>query len=96
MEGVQNPCFSYNTYLERVREREQNESAHHERERQSIRNRSLSDYNLEHLQQSVILIPLTVETNENVLQDNTVSSTTNEMESVNLRLWSFFKSLFSK
>ena len=92
--GVRNPCFDYNSYQERVRERERNEVAGHERERQQIRNRVLVDCDLGHLQQSVILVPPNVESNQNVLQDSTVSSTSNDLESVNLRIWSFFRSLF--
>ena len=49
--------------------------------------------------QHVVLIPPNVETNEsnqNLIQDNTVYSTTNDdqLQPVNLRLFSFFRSLF--
>ena len=94
--GVRNLCFDYNSYQERVRERERNEVAGYERQRQEVRNRSLADFNLQDLQHSTILIPPNIETNQNVVQDNTVSSTTNDnaLESVNLRIFSFFRSFF--
>ena len=49
--------------------------------------------------QHVVLIPPNVETdenNDNLIQDNTVSSTTddNQLQPVNLRLFSFFRSFF--
>ena len=96
--AIENPCFDYDRYRERVIERELAEVRGFERERVNIRNRSLIDNNLARLQH-VVLIPPNVETdenNENLIQDNTVSSTTNddELQPVNLRLFSFFRSLF--
>ena len=96
--AIENLCFDYDRYRERVIERELAEVRGFERERVNIRNRSLIDNNLAHLQH-VVLIPPNVETdenNENLIQDNTVSSTTNddELQPVNLRLFSFFRSLF--
>ena len=95
---VRNPCFDYDRYRESVIEREMEEVRGFERERVNIRNRSLVDNNLPHMQH-VVLIPPNVETNENnqnLIQDNTVSSTTNDdkLQPVNLRLFSFFRSLF--
>ena len=70
--------------------------AGYERQRQEVRNRSLADFNLQDLQHSTILIPPNIETNQNVVQDNTVSSMINDnaLESVNLRSFSFFRSFF--
>ena len=97
---VRNPCFDYNAYRERAAERELHEVRGFERERTVIRNRSLVENNLERLQH-VVLIPPSVETEtdtsvENLIQDNTVSSTTNdsELQPINLRVFSFFRSLF--
>jgi len=88
-----NPCFDYNTYRERVRERERNDAVELESERICIRNRALVDNNLDYLQHSCILIPPSVESDQNVLQDNTVSSTTDDIERVNFNLFAFFRSL---
>ena len=84
-----------------VIERELAEVRGFERERVNIRNRSLIDNNLAGMQH-VVLIPPNVETNENnennnnLIQDNTVSSTTddNQLQPVNLRLFSFFQKFF--
>ena len=95
---VENPCFDYDRYRERVIERELAEVRGFERERVNIRNRSLIDNNLAYMQH-VVLIPPNVETdenNDNLIQDNTVSSTTddNQLQPVNLRLFSFFRIFF--
>ena len=95
---VRNPCFDYNRYRERAAERELAEVRGFERERVNIRNRSLLDYNLGH-RQHVVLIPPNIESSdndENLIQDDTVSSTTNdnELQPLNLRVFSFFRSLF--
>ena len=97
---VRNPCFDYNEYRERAAERELHEVRGFERERTVIRNRSLVENNLARLQH-VVLIPPNVETEtddsvENLIQDNTVSSTTNdgELQPLHLRVFSFFRSLF--
>ena len=95
---MENLCFDYDRYRERVIERELAEVRGFEGERVNIRNRSLIDNNLACMQH-VVLIPPNVETdenNENLIQDNTVSSTTddNQLQPVNLRLFSFFRSFF--
>ena len=99
---MRNPCFDYDRYRERAIDRELAEVRGFKRERINIRNRSLAEYNLGH-RQHVVLIPPNVESsestesNQNLIQDSTVSSTTNDdnqLQTVNLRLWSFFRSLF--
>ena len=99
---MRNPCFDYDRYRERAIHRELAEVRGFKRERMNIRNRSLAEYNLGH-RQHVVLIPPNVESsessesNQNLIQDSTVSSTTNDdnqLQTVNLRLWSFFRSLF--
>ena len=96
---MRNPCFDYDRYRERVIDRELAEVRGIERERINIRKRLLAEYNLGH-RQHVVLIPPNVESsesNQNLIQDSTVSSTTNDdnqLQTVNLRLWSFFRSLF--
>ena len=98
---VENLYFYYGRYRERVIERELAEVRGFEREKVNIRNRSLIDNNLACMQH-IVLIPPNVETNENtenndnLIQDNTVSSTIddNQLQPVNLRLFSFFRSFF--
>ena len=89
---VRNPCCDYDRYKERVPEREMEEVQGFERERVNIRKRSLIDNNLACMQH-VVLIPPKVETNEsnqNLIQNNRVSSTTNDdqLQPVNSRLFS--------